>query len=453
MVAETMRFGGPSWLSALSDHGMNNLDEAYLAVAAVLAVLWLICLQVTGAYDKRFLGSGPEEYGAVVRGTGTAFSVLAIVSWALKLEIARGFVLIALPLGIVMLLAGHWALRHYLVTRRAHGELVQEALVVGGGEDLRSLVRCLQDDQAAGYHVMAICTDDPVDEIEGVPVVGSERAAGTLAAETNVDVVVCAATNSFACDDVRRLGWELERNGAELMLAPRLTDVAGPRITTRLVSGLSLLLVERPHFSGPQLLLKTVMDKTIAAVGLLVLAPLFAVVALLVRLPDGGKAIFRQVRVGINGEEFTMYKFRSMCVDAEQRRAAVVASGEGADIDRGPAFKAKSDSRITKVGRILRKTSIDELPQLFNVLRGDMSLVGPRPPLPSEVAKYDPREGRRLLVRPGLTGLWQINGRSDLPWDEAIRFDLYYVENWSVMRDLMIMFRTVRAVLLQRGAY
>ena len=233
------------------------------------------------------------------------------------------------------------------------------------------------------------------------------------------------------------------------MVAPSLVEVAGPRLSIRPVSGLPLLQVEQPQFTGARRFVKATFDRALSSLALILLSPLLLAIGVAVRLTSSGPALFRQERVGRNGRTFTMVKFRTMVVDAEAQRGELLSQS---DRD-GLMFKMRSDPRITKVGALLRRYSLDELPQLINVVRGDMSLVGPRPPLPAEVAEYPADVRRRLLVHPGLTGLWQVSGRADLPWEESVRLDLRYVDNWSLAADLLILWKTARAVLSGSGAY
>jgi exopolysaccharide biosynthesis polyprenyl glycosylphosphotransferase len=283
-----------------------------------------------------------------------------------------------------------------------------------------------------------------------VPVLAGYESVAQAAAAAEVDAVIVASQFHDDGEFVRKLGWSLEGSGADLVLASRLVDVAGPRVRFTPVQGLPLIHVDIPRFEGGKHVLKRLVDVVGAASALLLLLPVFAIVALLVKHDDGGPVFFRQTRVGRDGSLFQMVKFRSMVTDAEARLAELRAA---ADDGSGLLFKLKDDPRITRVGRVLRKYSIDEFPQFWNVLVGDMSLVGPRPPLPREVAEYEGAVGRRLYIKPGLTGLWQISGRSDLSWDESVRLDLFYVENWSLTGDLMILWRTVRVVLHPVGAY
>ena len=248
---------------------------------------------------------------------------------------------------------------------------------------------------------------------------------------------------------LRELAWELEKTGTDLCVAPALLDVAGPRTTIRPVAGLPLLHVDHPEFTGAKKGIKDVFDKVLGVSALALLAPVFIIVAIAIRLSDGGPALFRQTRVGKDGRTFTVYKFRTMVLDAEDRKAQLAVSNE----KDGVLFKIRNDPRITTVGARLRRWSVDELPQLINVVRGDMSLVGPRPSLPDEAARYGDYVRRRLVVKPGITGLWQVNGRSDLSWEESVRLDLRYVENWSLVLDLQVLWKTCSAVLHGSGAY
>jgi exopolysaccharide biosynthesis polyprenyl glycosylphosphotransferase len=291
----------------------------------------------------------------------------------------------------------------------------------------------------------------PGDAAEGssVPVVGSLTSVPEAVAKLGIDTVAVTASRGLTSGVLKRLGWDLEGAGVDLVVAPALTDVAGPRVHVRPVSGLQLLYVEQPEFTGPTWAMKEAFDRALAAVALLALGPLLALIALTVRLTSSGPVIFRQVRVGRNGEVFTVYKFRTMVVDAERHLQALWERSEGNEV----LFKMKSDPRVTRVGRLLRRVSLDELPQLANVVLGNMSLVGPRPALPNEAERYGRSTARRLLVKPGITGLWQVSGRSDLSWEDSVRLDLYYVENWSFAGDIQILWKTLSAVVRGHGAY
>ena len=308
---------------------------------------------------------------------------------------------------------------------------------------------CIRD---SGYQVVGACLPEGIavePERFPVPVAGEVADIRRHCDELGADTVLVARGGFDSALELRRIAWDLEGSSIDLVVVPSLTDVAGPRIHMRPVAGLPLLHVEQPQAGRAGGLQKRLFDLVLASAALVVLCPLLLVVALVVKLQDGGPVFFRQARIGRGGRSFGMIKVRSMVMDAEERLAEVTELNES----DGVLFKMREDPRITRAGRFLRRYSVDELPQLVNVIRGDMSLVGPRPPLPAEVNKYAIDVHRRLLVRPGLTGLWQVSGRSGLSWDESVRLDLYYVDNWSMMSDLVIVAKTVKAVLGKSGAY
>jgi len=450
LSAQLLRFGPDSFKAMLSPTAMTPFESKYTVFSAGLIVTWLLMLRVHGAYDHRILGHGPEEYKVVATASFQLFALVAIASYVLRLDVARGYVAMAMPAGILDLLLARWLWRKWLAMYREQGLMSDSVLVVGDREHLTGLIRVLNSVPEAGYRVVAACCSDAHDGCIGqVPVLGDESEAAEVAQRIGANTVACTSSAGFDSGGLRRLGWALEGSDVDLVVVPGLTDVAGPRVLTRPVAGLSLLHVEAPVFAGPQLAIKTAIDRIGAAVLLIVLSPLFAVVSVLIRRDHKGPVFFRQERIGKDGTSFPMLKFRTMQVGAEAMLPSLQHRSEG----QGPLFKLRDDPRITPIGAKLRRYSLDELPQLVNVLRGQMSLVGPRPPLPCEVETYAHDVRRRLLVKPGMTGLWQINGRSDLSWDESVRFDLYYVENWSVMSDLIILWRTGRAVLRSSGAY
>ena len=449
--AELIRFGPEGQVATVSAGSTYFLDVRYDALTVLLIGAWLLMLRLHGAYDRRLLGHGPEEYKSVAAGSIRLFTVVAIVSYLLRLEVARGYVAIALPAGMIGLFVSRWLWRKWLTLHRTAGQMSGSVLVVGDREHLVDLIRALDSVPAAGYRVVAACCSDADQgHIGKVPVVGDESSAAEVAARMGVNTVACTSSSKLGTGGLRHLGWALEGQDVDLVVAPGLTDIAGPRVLTRPVAGLSLLHVEAPVFNGPRLVIKTTVDRVAAAALLMLLSPLFAIVAFLVWRHDRGPVFFRQERIGKDGGVFRMLKFRTMVTNAEALLLPVLAS---AGQEAVPLYKLRSDPRVTPVGSWLRRYSIDELPQLINVLRGEMSLVGPRPQVQFEVATYGADVRRRLLVRPGMTGLWQINGRNDLSWEEAVRFDLYYVENWSVVSDLIILWRTGRAVLSGSGAY
>jgi len=426
-------------------------ESVYLVVTLLAPVVWVLSCASVRAYELRFLGTGSEEFERIFNAGVRLLAATAVVSLALRLEPARLYVLIALPSTVVLTLLLRHLARQRLHRRRAAGESLHKVVVVGRERSCAELIRQLSRESQAGFSVVGACIDRTQgSEVEGVPVVGTSTSIVAALRQTGADTVAVGAWSDLSQADLRRLSWQLEGSGVDLVVAPSLTDVAGPRIHIRPVSGLPLLHVEEPEFSGIRRLLKNTVDRSVALLALLLAAPMLLTLAIVVRLTSRGPAFFKQERVGTEGERFTMYKLRSMYVDAEQRLAELQDRNERAE---GLLFKIRDDPRVTPLGRWLRRFSLDELPQLINVVKGDMSLVGPRPPLQSEVKQYQTDVRRRLLVKPGLTGLWQISGRSDLSWDESVRLDLHYVENWSLALDAHILWRTAFVVLGRRGAY
>ena len=416
-----------------------------LAGAAMLVAL----VASFHGYDSDRVGDGPAEFQAVLRAGATVAVVLVVLSWLAGRDVPRVVVLVGVPLTVLIVAIVRHIGRRWLHRLRFDGHAMMRTVVVG---DVRTATRLASDlavSRHHGYDVVGMCVPDldDVRPVSGVPVLGATADVVQVVADHAAEVVVVGA-GQLSGDALRRLTWALGRAGAQLVVVPDLVEVAGPRLNLRPTAGLSLLEVE----VGPprrRLVAKALLDVTVGAVAGLVALPVIAGAALAVRLTSRGPAFFNQTRVGQDGKRFTMRKLRTMYVDADERLADLLAHNEGA----GVLFKMRRDPRVTPVGRVLRKYSLDELPQLWNVVRGDMSLVGPRPPLEHEVAAYEDQVHRRLHVKPGLTGLWQVSGRSDLDWDEAVRLDLRYVDNWSVAMDLMIMWKTGRAVLRGVGAY
>jgi exopolysaccharide biosynthesis polyprenyl glycosylphosphotransferase len=449
--AQFLRFGELESVVTGAVAARSATGLLYSLVTVAFVAGWMATLAVNDAYDERVIGHGPEEYQRVLQASFRFFAAVAILSYVFKLELARGYVALAFPAGTLALLLGRKLWRTWLVRRRIQGRLARSVLVVGDGAHLVGLVRALQSTPGAGYRVVAgCCGDGTAEDIGDIPVLGAEWDAAKIATLLGVDTVACTSSWRSGEHGLRELGWALEGLDIDFVVSPGLTDIAGPRVLTRPVAGLPLLHIEVPRFSGTQRTLKNLLDRSAAVVGLLVLSPLLLLIGLLIRRGSPGSALFRQERIGRSGEKFSMYKFRTMVEDAESMLPDVLLD---AGMTVQPLYKLPKDPRVTRVGRVLRRYSLDELPQLLNVVRGEMSLVGPRPQIAVEVATYADDVRRRLLVKPGMTGLWQVNGRNDLQWDDAVRFDLYYVENWSVLLDLVILWRTLRAVRTGSGAY
>jgi len=427
----------------------------YGAISVALVIAWMIALAGGATRDSTVIGVGIAEYSRVLNATLKLFGVFAIVVFLLGIDVARGFIATAFPSGLLVLLATRWMWRQWLDVKRRAGTYSASAMLVGSRETVEHIAGRLDRQPEAGYRVVGVCIPGAApDETFGggqIPVFTTVEEVVDAMEVVGADTLIVTSSDYLTPARLRVLSWSLEPRKLHLIVAPALTDVGGPRIRTRPVAGLPLIHVETPRFEGGQRPTKRVFDVVAASGILLGLALPLLVIAALVRLTSSGPALFTQQRIGRNGTPFTMLKFRSM-VDAADTQLDTLAGLERVQPD-SVMFKLRGDPRVTPLGRILRRFSIDELPQLLNVLRGEMSLVGPRPPLPSEVIRYETHVHRRFLVQPGLTGLWQVSGRSDLSWDDTVRLDLYYVENWSLATDTVILFRTIKAVFARTGVY
>ena len=431
---------------------LTDFTIGYTLVSLGLITLWMFALEFYATRDHKTIGTGSTEYKRIVDASARIFGLTAIVVFLLKMDLARGYFLTALPMGLIFLLLGRWAWRQWLVARRKNSQYVHRAIVVGEREKSVHVVVGVRRDPGAGIFVVGAITENgniAQDLVEGVPVLGDFSQVVQVIEQSRADTVIFTGADNFGPRQLRELGWELQARQVDLIMSPALTDVAGPRIHARPVSGLPLIQVDFPAFQGSRHAAKRTFDLVLSGLGLLILSPLLAWIAIAIRRDSDGPVFFYQERVGHNGAHFSMIKFRSMVADAEDQLPSLLDQSDG----NGVLFKLKVDPRVTKVGKFLRRSSLDEVPQLVNVFLGNMSLVGPRPPLAKEVALYDDYAERRLLVKPGITGLWQVSGRSDLSWEDSIRLDLYYVENWSLIGDIIILYRTVRAVIRPSGAY
>jgi exopolysaccharide biosynthesis polyprenyl glycosylphosphotransferase len=429
----------------------SHPNGGYLALSLALPLLWIVALCVFGGYERRFIGVGSDEFRRVLHAGLSLTAALALVSYVVNNELSRVYLVISMQVIIALDLLVRLALRKRLHRRRRHGLCMSTVVAVGHETDVRQLISELRREPHHGLEVVAACLagDAAPGEVAGVPVVGDLDDAASAVQKFSAGTVAVLSCPEMDGVKLRTLAWELEKTGTELCVAPALLDVAGPRTTVRPTAGLTLLHVDHPQLSGPRQVVKDLFDRSAAAFGLMALLPLLFALAVAIKLSDKGPVLFTQTRVGKGGERFRIYKFRTMVVDAEARLAEIRDQNE---FD-GVLFKMRADPRITALGAWLRRYSLDELPQLINVLRGEMSLVGPRPALPEEAAEYADHVRRRLAVKPGLTGMWQVNGRSDLSWEETVRLDLRYVENWSFVLDLQILSRTLSVIVRGDGAY
>ena len=427
-------------------------NSRYLVLSLVLPLLWTLTLRVFGAYEWRFLGTGPDEFRRVLNAGLSLTGALALISYAVNNELSRLYLVISMQVIVVLDLVVRLALRKRLHRLRQKGLCMSTVVAVGHESAVSQLICELRREPHHGLQVIAACLagEPGTDKVAGVPVVGDLEDTASVVRNLNAGTVAVLSCPEMDGVKLRALAWELEKTGTDLCVAPALLDVAGPRTTVRPTAGMTLLHVDHPQLSGPRQVVKDLFDRCAAAFGLFALAPLMLAIAAIIKLSDNGPALFTQTRVGKGGETFKIYKFRTMVVNAEALLSEFREENESVG---GVLFKIRKDPRITAIGAKLRKSSLDELPQLINVLKGEMSLVGPRPALPEEAAKYADHVRRRLVVKPGLTGMWQVNGRSELSWDESVRMDLRYVENWSFALDMQILWKTISVMLHGSGAY
>jgi exopolysaccharide biosynthesis polyprenyl glycosylphosphotransferase len=431
----------------------TDVSDSVLRVAPTLIVLWLLAHAASGAYRAEVFGAGTDEFKRVLSAAVYTAGLLGVGCYLFKYPLSRGFFLLAFLVGVPALICGRTLLRRALRSAREHDALCQRVIIAGGPAHVDEIAAVLGRERWLGYRVIGALVPSAYPGSEtgsGIPVLGCcDDGDAVVAAGAEADVIFLTGGAAMAAGDLRQIAWDLEQEHVQLVVAPSITDISADRVRIRPVGGLPLVHLEAPRWAQASRWAKRSFDMIGSALLIIAAAPVILFAAAQIKLHDGGPVFFRQTRVGKDGEAFGCFKFRTMVVDAE----AMVARLQQEQGVEALLFKMKDDPRITKPGRWLRRFSIDELPQLFNVLLGDMSLVGPRPQVPREVAMYDDVMSRRLRVRPGMTGLWQVSGRNDLSVQDSIRLDLYYVDNWSMFQDLSILARTFGAVVGSRGAY
>ncbi len=434
--------------AALHPGGFEAAGQQFLTVVEwLLPVSWVVTLALAGAYERRHLLIGADEFRRVFAAGAYVVALLSFASFIVRADISRSYVLLSIPTVTLLSAVWRYAMRKHIHRRLSGGAAVHRVLAVGQEHLVRSLVRHMGRTPYAGFRVVAAVTTAKARE--GDQCSGEARTLVSEAKRLGADTIAIADASSVQPGELRALSWELEGTGLQLIVVPEMTDIAGPRVAVRPVAGLPLLYIDQPEFSGARRLVKSTIDRCGSAILIILLSPVLTACAAGVRLNTRGPSFYRQVRVGLNGTHFTMIKFRSMRIGSEIEREEIGSRNELG----GALFKIREDYRVTGFGRFMRRWSLDELPQLFNVLTGSMSLVGPRPLPISDIEPLQGHVRRRQLVKPGMTGLWQVSGRADLPWEECVRLDLYYVENWSVTLDLMVLWKTVTAVVRARGAY
>jgi len=416
----------------------------YWAILVVVGVVWLTALDAIDTRDRHTVGQGVIEYRRIVNATLAVFALVVTICFFARIDLARSLFIIAFPIGLVLLLTSRWFWRQWLRAQQQAGRYLHRAVVIGERSKVEHVIGSIERATGSGFEIVGVITNTPDARLRGIPVVGDLGSPGAAVGAIAGDTLIVAGSDDLDPMTMRRLGWAVADRDGQLVVAPALTDVAGPRIHTRPVAGLPLVHVEFPRLDGYKRFAKRAFDIIGSALLIAGFSPILLATAIAIRMDGPGPIFYRQTRIGRRGREFGMRKFRSMVANADDQLASLLDVQGTTD---QPLFKVTNDPRITKVGRFLRKHSIDELPQLFNVFLGEMSLVGPRPQRAAEVALYDDDAHRRLLVKPGMSGLWQVSGRSKLSWEDALRLDLYYVENWSFTQDIQILFRTVKAVV------
>jgi len=451
--AIVIRFGAES-----AGRTAGGTTLSYPNLSVILGLGWMLGLQGFGARDRRVVAESSREYVRVVNASMLVFGMLAIVFVFFKIDLSRGYLVLVFSVGLVGLITSRKAWRMWLRRRRVRGDAVTSVALMGTLESTHRIVRRLAADPASGMRVVGVIADDLPGALELEDELmdsvryfaDGECSMSAVVASTGAQAVIVANPSRLGPAALRDMYWTLPEQGVDVLIAPHLVGVSADRLHLTHVSSMPFIQVEEPRYGAAGSWPKVIFDRVGAAALLVLFAPVMLVTALAVKLSSRGPVLYRQERIGREGLPFKMTKFRSMRVGADAELEGLLAQAGG---DFGPLAKIQEDPRITPLGRFLRRYSVDELPQLFDVLRGDMSLVGPRPQRDFEVAQYDHAAHRRLRVRPGVTGLWQVSGRSDLSWDEALRLDTYYVENWSLVGDLVILWRTVRAVVCPDGAY
>ena len=439
---------GATLLGFVTRFSVADLDVALIGpiqiVGTIAPVLWIFVLILVGAYEQRIVGLGLSEYGRVIQSALWMVAVVSIVSFLGKFDTSRAYVLLIIPIGLIALLIERWLWRRWILHKRKKGEELQTTIVIGDSHDQERVREALTDRPWAGYEVIATRPG---------PAAGQTATwLDDLMVEVKDQEISCIALTG-SCDlngsDIRELSWRIEGQGIDLLLSSTLGAVTGPRLSLRVATGLPFVHLDEVGLSLSQRTTKRALDLVGSALTLIVLSPILVLIALAVLVTSGRPIFFGQPRAGFRGQLFRMWKFRTMRPDADQQKEEL---RQAADLD-SPMVKIPNDPRITPIGRFLRRWSLDELPQLFNVLLGNMSLVGPRPHPTDDIERYRETDSRRLLAKPGMTGLWQVAGRSDLTWEDAVELDLIYIENWSLLGDIAILARTVQAVLTRSGAY
>jgi exopolysaccharide biosynthesis polyprenyl glycosylphosphotransferase len=450
-LAQYIRFGD-------FPHSSGNALSVVTLFSVLFTALWLFAIAMFNTRSIRVIGAGIEEYRRIISASFWTFGTIAMVTLLARIFLARGYLAVALPIGTLALLASRYLWRNYIARKRSVGKYQTMVLAIGDRKAVAQLAQELTRNPQNGYVVVGAGIPGYGPSrgktllVNGreIPILGDETHALAAIGRCGADTVALTGTERFGAEGIRQLLWRLETLDVDLVVAPGVMDIAEGRLALRPVAGFPLLHVEKPQYQGAKRFQKRAFDFCFALAALIATSPLLLAAAVAVKVTSKGPVFYPSERIGLDGKPFTMLKFRTMVNGADKQIPALLSLNES---QGGMLFKMREDPRVTPVGKILRRYSIDELPQFINVLRQDMSVVGPRPPLGREVAKYNGDVKRRLLVKPGVTGLWQVNGRSDLAWDESVRLDLSYVDNWSMASDLLLIAKTLKAVVASDGAY
>jgi exopolysaccharide biosynthesis polyprenyl glycosylphosphotransferase len=447
MLAQFVRFGDDLTKSGYPAPVMT-------AISLLFVVLWLSFLAVFHTRSTRIIGA----YRRIASASFWTFGTIAMATLLARIFLARGYLAVALPVGTIALLTSRALWRHHIAGKRVHGEYQTKVLAIGDRRAVSHLAHELMRNPRDGYVVLGVAipgygpSRGKTLTVHGqqIPILGDETHAIAAIGHCGADTVAVTGTERLGVQGIRQLMWRLETMDVDLVVAPGVMDVAEARLALRPVAGFPLLHVEKPQYQEAKCFQKRAFDFCFSSAALIGTSPLLIASAIAIKLTSKGPVFYPSERIGLDGKPFTMLKFRTMVDGADKQIDHLLGLNESVG---GMLFKIRQDPRVTPVGRILRRFSIDELPQFINVVKRDMSVVGPRPPLAREVAKYNGDVKRRMLVKPGVTGLWQVSGRSDLSWDESVRLDLSYVDNWSMTSDLLIIAKTLKAVLASDGAY
>lgn len=450
ILAQYIRFG-------MTDSTAGYFNYFVPGFSVVFIVVWLCALSGLHTRSSRIIGAGIEEYRRVVAASFWTFGAIAIVTLMAKLDVVRGYLAVALPVGTLALVLSRLLWRGRVARKRTDGGCQIAVLAIGEIDAVQTLANELTRNPLDGYRIVGVGVpgygpqrgEQITVNGRSVPIIGGENHALAAIRTCGADTVAIAGTEHFGVKGIRRLIWDLEPLGVDLVVSTGVMDVALARLVMRPIAGLPLLHIEKPQYLGAKRFQKRAFDICFATAALIATLPILVGTAIAIKIGSHGSVFYCSERIGIDGRPFSMMKFRTMVMDADKQLANLLSNNES----DGLLFKVHDDPRITGVGRILRRFSIDELPQFLNVLRGEMSVVGPRPPLRREVEAYDCDVLRRMLVKPGVTGLWQVSGRSDLSWEKSVRLDLSYVDNWSMIEDVLIIVKTMRAVFRRTGAY